>query len=174
MKRVLSLTIMLAFAATGFSQATLKYEVPKGWVAQSTSSSMRVGQFALPKASRDAEDAELVIFFFRGQGGGVEANLQRWMNQMAQPDGRSSREVAKTSDLIANGLKVTVLDVTGTYVAEINPGSPERHNKPNFRMKAAVVETPGGPYFVKLTGPQKTVAHWDESFNAFLKSVRFQ
>ena len=41
-------------------------------------------------------------------------------------------------------------------------------------MKAAVVETPGGPYFVKLTGPDKTVVTWDASFQAFLKSMSYR
>jgi hypothetical protein len=46
--------------------------------------------------------------------------------------------------------------------------------KPGYRMKAAVVETPGGPYFVKLTGPEKTVARWDASFTAFLRSIDYK
>ena len=38
------------------------------------------------------------------------------------------------------------------------PGAGERLNKPNFRMRAAVLETARGPYFVKFTGPAATVA----------------
>ena len=71
-------------------------------------------------------------------------------------------------------LKVTTVDVSGTYVAEVKPGSAERHNKPNYRMRAAVVETPGGPYFVKLTGPAATVGAASAAFDAFLQSMRFK
>ena len=56
----------------------------------------------------------------------------------------------------------------------MSPGSSERHDNANYRMRAAVVETSAGPYFIKLTGPQKTVAKWDASFMAFLKSLRFE
>jgi hypothetical protein len=56
----------------------------------------------------------------------------------------------------------------------VRPGSSERHNKPGFAMRAAVVETPKGPYFVKLTGPTATVRQAEPSFEQFLKSVRFQ
>ena len=56
----------------------------------------------------------------------------------------------------------------------MTPGSPEHFNKPGFRLRAAVVETAGGPYFVKLTGPAATVTKWDESFLAFLKSARVE
>ena len=72
-----------------------------------------------------------------------------------------------------NGLKVTLVDVGGTYVAEMTPGAAQRHNSPNFRLRAAVIETPNGPYFIKLTGPAKTVAAAEKSFEAFLSSVKY-
>jgi len=70
------------------------------------------------------------------------------------------------------GVKVTLVDVSGTYVAEVRPGSTERHNKPGFRVRAAVVETPKGPYYVKMTGPAKTVAAAEPDFAAFLRSLK--
>ena len=156
------------------AQGGLGFDGSKEWVTQPSPSSMRVAQYSVPRATGDAEDAELIVYYFGGSGGSVEANLDRWLGQMEQPDGRPSKAVAKTSALDANGLKITVLDVSGRYVAEMTPGSPQRHNKPGFRMKAAVIETAKGPYFVKLTGPAKTVERWDASFAGFLKSARFK
>ena len=49
-----------------------------------------------------------------------------------------------------------------------------RYHKPEFHLKAAVVETPAGPYFFKLTGPTRTVEAWDERFVALLESVSFE
>jgi hypothetical protein len=37
-----------------------------------------------------------------------------------------------------------------------------------------VIETPKGSYFVKLTGPEKTVDHWDQAFNDYIKSFEFK
>ena len=128
---------------------------------------MRVAEFTLPKTTGDAEDATLGIFFFGGQGGNVEANLERWIGQMTQPDGRPSKQVAKTTKFTSRGLAITLVDLSGTYVAEVTPGSSERFNKPGFRLRAAVIETKEGPYFVKLTGPEKTVARWDERVHDF-------
>lgn len=173
MKTILT-TLALAMATVA-SAAGLKFDAPQGWISKPPASSMRVAEFTLPKAAGDAEDAALGIFFFGGQGGSVEANLDRWINQMAQPDGRSSKSLAKTSALqSASGLKITLVDVPGTYVAEVSPGSTERFNKPGYRLRAAVIETPAGPYFVKLTGPSATVARWDSTFAAFLRSMRFE
>jgi hypothetical protein len=169
------LLLFMLSLTSGTAQASLKFDAPKEWVSRAPASPMRVAEFTLPRVSKDAEDAELVIFFFSGQGGGVQANIDRWISQMAQPDGRASREVATTTTLqTKSGMKVSLVDVTGTYVAEIKPGSSERFNKPGFRLRAAVVDTPRGPYFVKLTGPAATVARWDKTFVDFLSGLTMQ
>ena len=60
----------------------------------------------------------------------------------------------------------------GTFVAETAPGSSEHFNKPGFHLRAAVIEGKGGPFFVRLVGPAKTVAKWDDAVQAFFKSLR--
>ena len=166
--------LLLAPTSVAIGQPVLRYDAPDDWIERPSGSPMRVTEFLLPRVPGDAEDAELVVFYFGGSGGSIEANLQRWIGQMEQPDGRSSFEVASTTGFHANGLAVTVLDLPGTYVAAVSPGSTTRLNRPNFRLMAAVVETPVGPYFFKLTGPIRTIARWDGPFGTFLRSVRVE
>ncbi len=170
-----SLAIVLLFGGSDVVRAqSLRYDAPDEWSERAPASAMRVAEFGLPRVAGDAEDAELVVFYFGGGGGSVEANLQRWVSQMEQPDGRSSFEVASTTGFETNGLSVTVLDVPGTYVAAVRPGSPERLDKRGFRLLAAVVETPVGPYFFKLTGPERTMSRWNRPFSAFLRTVQVE
>jgi hypothetical protein len=129
---------------------------------------MRVAEFVLPKAAGDADDAELIVYYFGGTGGSTEANIQRWIGQVEAGSAKPARR-----NRVVNGLTITEVDVSGTYTAETRPGSGERLNKPNYRLRAAVIETARGPYFVKLVGPQKTVAHWASAYDRFLQSVRF-
>lgn len=153
--------------------AALRYKVPAGWVEEERSSSMRVAQYKLPRAEGDTEDASLVLYYFgKGQGGSTAANIERWASQMQQADGAKAK--LSEESFTANGLKITAVDSSGTYVAETSPGSGTLNNKPNWRLRAAVVETPNGSYFVKLVGPEKTVAHWDEAFVGYLKSFEFK
>lgn len=166
--------IGMMVAPLGARQGTLRFDPPEGWIVEDAASPMRLAQFTLPKADGDAEDAELVVFYFGGAGGSVEANLERWTNQMLQPDGRASTDVATTTSFLIDELPVTMLEVPGTFSAEVRPGSGMRYHKPGFRMTAAVVETPAGPYFFKLTGPDRTVARWADPFAALLESVRFE
>ena len=151
----------------------LKYTAPSGWQTRTASSSMRIAEFVLPGRDAATGSAELVLYYFGGTGGSVDANIQRWLGQMQQPDGRATSEVAVRESRTINGLKVALLDVSGTYVAEVKPGATEKHNSPGFRMRTAVVETPRGPYFLKLVGPAATVETWKASFNDFLSSLTF-
>jgi len=176
---VLTILIVLVCAASlpalAVSQKSeLKFTVPTGWVEEPRTSSMRVAQYKLPKAAADTEDASLVVYYFgQGQGGSTAANVERWVGQLKQTDGNAAKD-AKEEHFEANGLKVTAIDVSGTYVAETAPGSGTFLNKPGYRLRGAVVETPNGSYFVKLVGPEKTVAHWNESFVSYLKSFELK
>lgn len=162
-------------AQTSQSTGELKYKVPDGWIVEPPTSAMRAAQYRLPKAEADAEDAILVLYYFgQGQGGSAAANIDRWINQMQQADGHPSKENAKTEALTVNGLKVMTVDVAGTYTAEMSPGSGTFNNKAGYRLRAAVVETPKGSYYVKLIGPEKTVGKWDEAYSKYVKSFEFR
>src|SRR5438132_8246740 len=101
----------------------LHFKAPDGWVTEKTSSSMRVAQYKLPKAEGDNDDASLVLYYFgAAQGGTAQANIDRWISQMQQPDGSSSKDKAKTETTTINGLKVTTVDLSGTYTAEMDQG----------------------------------------------------
>jgi hypothetical protein len=162
------LLIALLVAVLPPQAGTLTFTKPAPWTDRAAASSMRVAEFVVPKVSGDPEDAEVIVYYFGGSGGTVEANLQRWTSQF-----QSSKDAVRTSSTV-NGLKLTTLDVSGTYVAEVRPGSTERHNKPGFRMRATVVETPKGPYFIKLTGPAPTVDKASALFDQFLQSLAFK
>ena len=155
-------------------KSELKFTVPAGWIDEPRSSSMRVAQYKLPKIAADTEDASLVLYYFgQGQGGTAAANVERWVGQMKQTDGSAVKD-AKEERFETNGLKVTTVDVSGTYVAETAPGSGTFSNNPGYRMRAAVIETSNGSYFVKLVGPEKTVTQWNDSFLSYLKSFQLK
>ena len=148
----------------------LRLRAPEGWTSEDPSSNMRVSQYKLPHAEGDGEDASLVVYYFgQGQGGSVDANLERWAGQMGQTLDKSQKQA-----LTVNGLNVTLLDVTGSYSGDMTPGSPAKQDKPNSRLRAAVIETPSGPYFIKLVGSVKTIGRWDQEFLSFVKSAEFK
>ena len=140
--------------------------VPDGWQGQEPSSKMRQAQYLLPRQGGDTEDAELVVFYFgSGNAGSVDANLERWRGQMKGAQGETTKGMA-------NGMNVTTIDVTGSYAASTGPMMQAGATKPGYRMIASIVESPAGAYYFKLTGPGNTVAHWNDSFAAFIASAK--
>jgi hypothetical protein len=149
------------------------FTAQEGWIVETPTSSMRKAQYLLPRSEGDDEDATLVVYHFGpGGGGDLEANLDRWASQFEQPDGVDTRELLEPQARVVNGVALSVVDLDGTYVAETRPGSGERLRKERWRMLAAIVDAPEGAYYVKLVGPEGTIAHWEASFVAFLDAIR--
>ena len=121
---------------------------------------MRAATYLVPAAPGDHDEAECVIYFFgQGQGGSVQANIDRWKGQF----GQTAR--AKTADRMIHGLKVTTVDVFGSY-AGMGGGAA----KPGYRMLGAIVENTGGNLFLKFAGEAKTVAANQSKFDQLLGS----
>jgi hypothetical protein len=122
---------------------------------------MRKSQFRLPGPKSPSGDVEVAVF--AGIGGSVEQNVTRWINQFTTPE---SPQVDKQ---VINNFQVTLVDVTGTFSAGMMSAGAEP--KPGYRMLAAVIETGGAPWFVKLVGPEENVEKWESSFRQFVESV---
>lgn len=149
--------------------SNLKFTAPPDWIVETPSSTMRRAQYRLTRVNGDPEDAELAVFFFPGEGGSVQANIDRWIGQFQRTDG--SPATGDISRRASHGIPLTVVDVSGIYLAGSGMMT-ETKAKPNFRMLAAVAETTAGPWFFKLTGPAKTVAKWGPSFQSFLDTIQ--
>ena len=139
---------------------------PKGWVAQQPSSSMRVAQYGLPGP---AGEATLGIFFFGpGQGGSVEANIERWDGQFSEKDGQPAQGRRWTRQV--GDIEITGLDISGTFSGGMGMGSAESQG--DYRMLGAIAVHRSGTVFFKMTGPAQTVEQWAASFDEFLDSLQ--
>ncbi|MBL8879254.1 MAG: hypothetical protein JNG88_09060 [Phycisphaerales bacterium] len=163
-----------AAAARPSATSDLKFDAPMDWKPVPPRSAMRKAQYAIPKAEGDGEDAEVLIFYFGpGEGGRTADNLARWRGQFTTSDGKPLPDDAgKEEKLEAGGHKVSILDVTGRYAPGAMPGAPDTGPRDNFRMIAAVIETPSGPWFVKVTGPAKTMEANREAIRKFVTTAQ--
>ena len=151
----------------------LKSKVPETWKAQETNSQFRAAQFAIPKADGDDRDGELVVYFFgKGGGGGVEANVKRWQQQIVPPEGKKIEDVMKKDSFKVGDVNVTVVDLQGTYQAPPFAANQKTEKIANARMVGVVFESPNGPYFFKLVGPAKTIEANRKGFDEWLKNFK--
>jgi hypothetical protein len=148
----------------------VSWAAPTGW-EPGPAHQMRVATYRIRAIAGDPEDAECAVYFFgTGQGGTVDANLDRWAHQFTGPDGQSPVQPPKVEKRVIGRLKVSTITVSGTYLGAGMMSQGEA-KKPNYRMRAAIIEAPEGLVFFKLTGPLNTVAAAENDFNALLGSV---
>lgn len=137
-------------------------------VARRPSSSMRAAEYGV----REHSDAELTVFHFgAGQGGTVDENIERWVGQLQQPDGRPSREAATIAHVESNGIPITTVDVRGTF-AGMGPTGQAGAGRTGWRMIGAIAEGPGGMVFFKLTGPEAALDSAEQAFRELVESLR--
>jgi len=125
-------------------------------------SRLRLAQFEIPEAEGDKEPAELAIFSF-GAGGGVQANIDRWVSQF-YADGRNSKVASGTSDVG----RYVIVDVTGTYKKPVGPPVLRKTEAmKDARMLAVILAVEGkGNYFLKMTGGNATVSAAAKDFRS--------
>jgi hypothetical protein len=151
------------------STAGVAWNLPKGWEAQGPRT-MRVATYTI-HTNREGTAECAVYFFGTGQGGDVQANIDRWINQFQQADGSPSSGHASTSHAQQSGWALTTVDVSGTYTGGMGPMSGNQEPQPGYRMLAAIIEGPEGPVFFKLTGPQAVVEASEADFTSLLQSL---
>ncbi|MEE2780997.1 MAG: hypothetical protein VX431_02250, partial [Planctomycetota bacterium] len=128
--------------------------VPTAWKKETPKSKMRALQFSIPPVSEDSGPAELAVFNFRG-GGTVNQNIERWIGQF-DPQGRQAALFEGTTQ---SG-RYWLADISGTYNQSVGPPILRKTEKrPGSRVLAAIVVTKAGKVlYLKLAGPDKTVA----------------
>jgi hypothetical protein len=151
----------------------LGWSDPQGWTRRTPANITRMTQYTVPHAPADKEDGECVITTFGGRmggmsaGPGVEANIERWTRQFETDAGgvtpkQTTREV--------NGMKVTRVELTGTYRGMMMTGAPAQP-KTGYKLLGAIVETPSGLWFFKMTGPAATVKAATKTFDDMIASI---
>jgi len=158
------------------ADGSLSLEAPEGFARVRPSSGMIETEFSIPSEGKGADGAELPPgrMTVMGAGGTIQANIDRWCGQFAQPDGGDTKEKTTTKAFKVAGSSVTLVDIPGTYLDQ--PGGPFAGGKvvqrPGYRMLAGIVETPGaGNYFLKFYGPAATVDRHADGFKKMLEGM---
>lgn len=143
----------------------LELDLPAAWKQEPPTSTMRAAQ---ARISGPGGDAELTVFHFgEGKGGGVAENLQRWVDQMEFAPGSSTHR----EEFTANGYTIYWVDFQGTRRAS-DMGTGPAEEQPHARLLGAVIEGPGGPWYLKASGPDATLGPQRDAFLRMLESVR--
>ena len=97
-------------------------------------------------------------------GGGIEANLNRWVGQVGQDPG----DEPTWSTVDVGGVESRMVDVRGSFNSRL-PG--QSGSQENWRLIGVAVPLPRD-FFVKLVGPREAIAEFQDDLTAFLKTAK--
>jgi hypothetical protein len=155
--------------------AGMKSTAPADWKEEPPSNKMRLTQFKAPKAEGDTEDAEVVVFFFRGGGSGsIDANLKRQVAKFEPAAGKDKVEETVDAKFKVGTVDATYQDLKGTFLSKFPPFAPDAKitKKENYRQLYVIFETKDGQYYMTLLGGQKTVEKHKKGFDEMLKNFK--
>src|SRR5436190_12949550 len=173
-KTVVSIGALLASAFFGctaeappsFKVSEFTFKRPVKWEWVEAASPMRKAQLKVNDADKK-NSAEVVFFHFGpSNGGGVQANVDRWFGQFQEPREKIG---AKSEDEKIGKHKVTFVRAEGTYLSGMPGGT--RTPQPGSALRGAIVESGEGDVFVKMTGPKAIVESADGDFRKMLESA---
>ncbi len=144
-----------------FGVGAFSFERPEGWQWIVPSSPMRKAQLNI--GSPGSDPVEVTFFHFgQGQGGGVQANVDRWFGQFQNAKtGQSLETLGKT--------RVTFVQAAGTFLSGM-PGGPTSP-KEGYELRGAILESDSGDVFVKMTGPASAVQSAEAAFRAMIAAA---
>lgn len=136
----------------------IAWKVPADWKESPNPNSFRLATYLTPGGG------ELSV---TRAGGSTEENIARWASQFV--DAGAPRTQTKT----VRGLRVTTVEIVGLY----DTGSMDMSGQAaeadlvDQALVAAIVNTPGSPYFFKLLGSRRAVAAARPSFDGLVASI---
>jgi hypothetical protein len=159
-------TTFAADAPPTFKVSTFTFKRPAAWEWVETTSQMRKAQLKVNDADKK-NSAEVVFFHFGpSNGGGVQANVDRWFGQF---EGPREKLGAKSEETKIGKHKVTFVRAEGTYLSGMPGGA--RTPQPGSALRGAIIESEEGDVFVKMTGPAALVKSSEKDFRDMIESA---
>lgn len=136
------------------------WTVPAGWVEVSG------GQFLFAKfniAGEGGSQAAVNVSTSAGDGGGLSANVNRWLGQIGRPPWTESELKKNAKEIEVAGGRATFVEMSGTD---------GRTGQPAMIIGATTIQN-GQAWFYKLMGEPKLVAAQRETFTRFVKEIKY-
>ena len=136
----------------------ISFQIPDDW--SPTEAKMVDSKYIKPT---DEGDIEITL---TSMGGGIDANLNRWAQQMRQEPGDSPQESVITLD----GVEAKMIDVRGIYNSRVGNQTVAK----NSRLIGIALPIRPSEFYVRLVGPRDAVAGYYDEFRTFLKTAEVE
>jgi hypothetical protein len=150
--------VQAAGVLTTTTEYYLLWTIPKGWTI-GPEKLMLAASYSFGLQRGDADSGTCVVYHFpRNSVGGIDSDIARWADQFDR------QERPKREDKEMNGLRITRVEIVGTYtIGDVK--------KPDYRLLGAIVYAPEGQFLFKLVGPANTVIAASADFDSMINSL---
>lgn len=143
--------------------ADFKMRVPFSWKEIATTSPTRLVEFSL----QENLPYKAVGFYLgpnqdMSQEEMVQKNIERWEKQFS--------ELFSKEDIPVKPKEITCVRFSGTFILKTFPMDEKGIPAPNYGALAAIVNSPQGPYFFKITAPEEVILRELGNFTNFLNT----
>ena len=154
------------------AKGKLLLPVPGNWKVVKPRSQIIHHEFSISPAEGDKTAGRMTIM---PSGGGIEANIARWVGQFKTSDGKPLGDEGKKIKAKQIGkLKIHLVDLTGDFQDSMRGPFGPKVNRPDYRMLAAIIPLQEeGTWFVKFYGPQATVKAAEKEFAKMIAGVKY-
>jgi hypothetical protein len=159
-------TVRAAESAATFEVGGLKFTRPATWKSVEPTSSMRKAQLIAPGKDGKGDGEVLFFHFGPGNGGGTQANVDRWLGQFSEPKDKIG---AKTEEKTIGKTKVVFVQAEGTYKSGM-PGGPQTPLA-DQGLRGAIIEAEGGSIFIRMTAPKLMATFHEKDFRAMVEGA---
>lgn len=144
----------------GFDQSQLSWTAPEGW-KRGRDRQMRVVTYTVG----ENDSTECYVAVLANMGGGVDANINRWAEQMGNAP-LDAAGLAGLPRITILGKPAPMCEFTGEYTDMAGT------RFTGYTMLGAIGEADGTAVFVKMVGPQAVVQEQKTNFVAFCESLQ--
>jgi hypothetical protein len=154
---------------TELKAGSFTFKVPAPWVAKAEPRMMSAGGFTRPGKEGAAPVEADFYHFGAGGGGGIEPNLKRWQSQFT-PDAEGKPPVMEREELTFGEHKALIVTLKGTFLS--GPAmATEKTPMPGYAMIGAILQSPEGDVFIKITGPEAPTMATKDEIKAIVKAA---
>jgi hypothetical protein len=140
----------------------ITFTAPATWKRTKPASSYYLAEFTLPHVDKDTTNGRVLVSVGSGS---IESNLDVFKGEFDT----QSENVKQEQKEIA-GFRITFLDVSGAYTVQHSQAPAA--TQAGYRMIVVVIPVGDQLHFVKVVGPQQTIAANLDSIDTFVRSVQ--
>lgn len=153
------------------AEERLMLPVPGEWKKVQPRSRIVEVEFTIPEAKKGVGEGRMTIM---ASGGSLKDNITRWIGQFRTAEGKPLEGV-EPKEVKVGELKVTMVDLSGTYRDMPRGPFGPATELPDHRMMGAIIPTDGeGTYFVKLYGPEETMDKAAKKFKQMIEGIEWK